>query len=73
MEAVKQTFAVKPKGMRVRARVLRPALAPAPIGGAPVSRAPDPGGRTALLERGGEHRSLDATQAGCRFQGDDAL
>ena len=40
MEAVKQTFAVKPKGVRVRTRVLPPALAPAPLGGAPVSQAP---------------------------------
>lgn len=40
MEAVKQTFAVKPKGVRARARVARPVLAPAPAGRAPVSRAP---------------------------------
>lgn len=38
-EAVKQTFAVKPKGVRARARVAKPVLAPAP-GAAPVSRAP---------------------------------
>jgi SAM-dependent methyltransferase len=39
MEAVKQTFAVKPKGSR--AAVRRPALAPLPASGAaPVSRAP---------------------------------
>jgi SAM-dependent methyltransferase len=30
MEAVKQTFAVKPRGVRVRARAARPVLAPAP-------------------------------------------
>jgi SAM-dependent methyltransferase len=42
MEAVKQTFAVKPKGHRVRARVAKPVLAPAP-GGAAVTR--DPLGR----------------------------
>lgn len=39
MEAVKQTFAVKPKGMRVRARVAKPVLAPSP-GAAPVTRVP---------------------------------
>ncbi|MFC3067618.1 class I SAM-dependent methyltransferase [Phenylobacterium soli] len=39
MEAVKQTFAVKPKGARVRARVAKPILIPAP-GAAPVSRSP---------------------------------
>jgi len=72
MEAVKQTFAVKPKGMRVRARVLRPALAPAPLGGAPVSRAPGAQRRSALLERRSEHRSLFAANAGRRPQGDDA-
>src|SRR5688572_11912451 len=37
MEAVKQTFAVKPQGSRVRVRAGRPVLAP---GTAPVSRAP---------------------------------
>jgi SAM-dependent methyltransferase len=42
MEAVKQTFAVKPRGVRARARVFSPGLAPAPIGGAPVRRAPEP-------------------------------
>jgi SAM-dependent methyltransferase len=39
MEAVKQTFAVKPKGVRVRARVAKPILAPAP-GAQPASRTP---------------------------------
>jgi SAM-dependent methyltransferase len=38
MEAVKQTFAVKPKGARVAVRVARPVLLPSP-GAAPVSRA----------------------------------
>jgi SAM-dependent methyltransferase len=38
MEAVKETFAVKPKGARVRARVARPILAPS--GAQPASRAP---------------------------------
>jgi SAM-dependent methyltransferase len=37
MEAVKQTFAVKPQGTRVRVRANRPVLLPAP-GAAPVSR-----------------------------------
>lgn len=39
MEAVKQTFAVKPKGSRVAVLAKRPVLVPAP-GAAPVSRAP---------------------------------
>jgi SAM-dependent methyltransferase len=39
MEAVKQTFAVKPKGVRVRARVAKPILVPAP-GVQPVSQRP---------------------------------
>jgi len=60
MEAVKQTFAVKPKGLRVRARALRPVLAPAPLGGAPVSRADGALAANAPLERGGERRSVDA-------------
>ena len=37
MEAVKQTFAVKPRGHRVRAPLSRPALSPLPVGRAPVS------------------------------------
>lgn len=37
MEAVKQTFAVKPQGSRARVRAVRPVLLPAP---APVSQAP---------------------------------
>jgi SAM-dependent methyltransferase len=62
MEAVKQTFAVKPKGARVRARAVRPVLAPIP-GGAPVSRAPaNADGRT-LLERPGESLSFVGTTA----------
>jgi SAM-dependent methyltransferase len=40
MEAVKQTFAVKPKGSRAAARVFRPVLQPAPVGLAPNSKAP---------------------------------
>ena len=37
MEAVKQTFAVKPKGSRVAARVFRPVLQPSPAGFVPRS------------------------------------
>ena len=41
MEAVKQTFAVKPRGSRARVRVFAPGvLAPAPGGPAPVRTAP---------------------------------
>lgn len=40
MEAVKQTFAVKAKAVRVRVRTARPVLIPSPAGRAPVSRAP---------------------------------
>ena len=40
MEAVKQTYAVKPQGQRARVRAARPVLAGAP-GAAPVSRAPE--------------------------------
>lgn len=39
MEAVKQTYAVKPVGVRAKARIARPVLSPRPAG-APVSRAP---------------------------------
>ncbi len=39
MEAVKQTYAVKPKGAKSRVRVARPVLAPAP-GGAPAGANP---------------------------------
>jgi SAM-dependent methyltransferase len=41
MEAVKQTFAVKPRGSRARVRVFAPGvLAPSPGGPSPVRRAP---------------------------------
>jgi SAM-dependent methyltransferase len=64
MEAVKQTFAVKPKGLGARVRRARPLLAPAPAGApsgaapigstgdfrAPLSRAPGGPGRPGLLE-----------------------
>ena len=38
MEAVKQTFAVKPRAIRVRARVAAPALNPLPVGRSPARR-----------------------------------
>ena len=38
MEAVKQTFAVKPQGSRVRVRAARPVLVPAPGATAPLRR-----------------------------------
>jgi SAM-dependent methyltransferase len=41
MEAVKQTFAVKPRGHRARVRVFAPGvLAPSPAGPAPARKAP---------------------------------
>lgn len=50
MEAIKQTFAVKPKGSRVAARVFRPVLAPAPTGFVPDSSAPLTFGADAALD-----------------------
>lgn len=51
MEAVKQTFAVKPKGARARTRVFAPgALRPAPAGALPVRRAPGPLSPAPLLD-----------------------
>ncbi len=41
MEAVKQTYAVKPRAARARVRVARPVLAPQPAAQVPVSRAAD--------------------------------
>ncbi|HEY0435339.1 MAG TPA: hypothetical protein VGC92_01780, partial [Phenylobacterium sp.] len=67
MEAVKQTFAVKPKGVGARVRRARPLLAPAPMPAprspapqtkAHVSRAAGTPGGPRPLERGGEHRSF---------------
>ncbi|WP_411286764.1 class I SAM-dependent methyltransferase [Phenylobacterium sp.] len=55
MEAVKQTFAVKPRGARSRVRAARPVLAPS---GAPVSRTPGPRGLSSPLEPAAERRSL---------------
>src|ERR1700744_599959 len=62
MEAVKQTFAVKPKGHAQRVRRARPLLAPAP-GAAPVGRtsapqAPKPMLRRSPLDGATESRSV---------------
>jgi SAM-dependent methyltransferase len=62
MEAVKQTFAVKPKGVRVRGRTARPLLAPSP-GGAPVSRLSGLAVDGPLLEARPEGFSLDPIRA----------
>ena len=60
MEAVKQTFAVKPKGLGARARRVRPVLAPAPSGVATFG--PNtPSTTQAPLERGGERLSVIGT------------
>jgi SAM-dependent methyltransferase len=69
MEAVKQTYAVKPRGSRARVRAARPVLAPAP-NAAPVSRAPGPARLRSLLEAPGESRSLDLQSARCGTVGD---
>ncbi|HEX5377383.1 MAG TPA: methyltransferase domain-containing protein [Phenylobacterium sp.] len=58
MEAVKQTFAVKPRAQRVRTPLPRPALNPLPAGKAPVSKTPRPATRGALLEAAPERPSL---------------
>ena len=58
MEAVKQTFAVKPRGQGARVRRVSPLLAPAPAPGAPFSQAPDVSARRGLLEAGGESLSV---------------
>ncbi|PHY13346.1 methyltransferase type 11 [Caulobacter sp. B11] len=51
MEAVKQTFAVKPRGSRARVRVFAPGvLLPVQGGAAPVRKAPAPGNDRSLLE-----------------------
>ncbi len=68
MEAVKQTFAVKPRAHKVRARVLRPTLAPAPVGGAPAPGASVRPNAVDLLDAGAEHLSLRVR----RSHGDDA-
>ena len=58
MEAVKQTFAVKPRAVRARLQPGRGALAPA-AGGAPISRAPTRPLANSLLEAGREGLSFD--------------
>jgi len=62
MEAVKQTFAIKAKAQKVRPRLPRPVLAPAPVGGAPVSKATGSWGASELLDRSPEHLSLQALE-----------
>jgi SAM-dependent methyltransferase len=56
MEAVKQTFAVKPRAVRARVPA-RGLLSPAPSG-APFSQAPEIRDARGLLEAGGEGRSF---------------
>lgn len=58
MEAVKETFAVKAKAQRVRALIPRPVLNPAPVAGAPVSKAPGPRYPQSPLETPAERPSL---------------
>ncbi|MDP3659332.1 methyltransferase domain-containing protein [Phenylobacterium sp.] len=64
MEAVKQAFAVKPRGARARVRVARPLLAPAPAGAAPVSQAPPRRSSQSLLEASSERPSVQEIAAG---------
>jgi SAM-dependent methyltransferase len=61
MEAVKQTFAVKPRPVRARVPA-RGLLSPVPSG-APFSQAPDRGAPHGLLEPGGEGRSFAGKSA----------
>ena len=51
MEAVKQTFAVKPRAVRARARVFAPGVL-SPVPGTPAGRAPEPVARETPLARG---------------------
>jgi SAM-dependent methyltransferase len=69
IEAVKQTFAVKAKAERVRARVARPVLLPSP-GAAPVSQAALSSTTGAPLERRAEGLSLAVTPRGRAKIGD---
>jgi len=62
MEAVKQTFAVKPRAVRARVPA-RGLLSPVPSG-APFSQAPESGSPRGLLERGGESLSFAGKTAG---------
>jgi SAM-dependent methyltransferase len=63
MEAVKQTFAVKAKPARARARVARPLLNPVPAGRAPVSQAPHLPRPRAPLEPAPDRPSFQAQPA----------
>jgi SAM-dependent methyltransferase len=63
MEAVKQTYAVKPWGQKAKVRIARPGLAPAPVAGTPISWAPGKPASRRLLELRLERPSLDATTA----------
>lgn len=58
MEAVKQTFAVKPRAVRVRSQAARPALNPVPANRAPVSKAPGSSVASSLLETPPDRPSL---------------
>lgn len=60
MEAVKQTFAVKPRGSRARARVFAPVMPPAPAGVAPVRKAPGTVRTGMLLEAVAPGPSLES-------------
>jgi SAM-dependent methyltransferase len=62
MEAVKQTFAVKPRAVRARVPA-RGLLSPVPSG-APFSQAPESSSPRSLLEPGGEGRSFARKTAG---------
>ncbi|MDG2528364.1 class I SAM-dependent methyltransferase [Caulobacter endophyticus] len=60
MEAVKQTFAVKPRGTRARARVFAPVMPPVPAGVAPVRKAPGTVRTGILLEAVAPGPSLES-------------
>jgi SAM-dependent methyltransferase len=62
MEAVKQTYAVKPRGHRARNRIAQPVLNPLPAGRMPVSRAPERSNSASLLELGTDGPSLGSTK-----------
>jgi len=65
MEAVKQTFAVKPRGNRARVRVFAPGvLTPSPGGPAPVRKAPSRQNALSLLETAVPGPSLESSSVG---------
>jgi len=68
MEAVKQTFAVKPRGARARAASRAPVLAPAPAGAAPISRAPKEVAARTPLEGSIERPSLGPAVRGLNVE-----